>query len=130
MVITKCYSRRHGFLRLDLLHENLAHLHAAHLGASLGHDIARAVPLVQRVVHSLFNLLHRGYTGVYASGDGDKGVAKCPFSFYDTWVNNPELAQAQVEKITRGHIGVNCCPVAGVPTPSQEQVMMETENLT
>ena len=27
-------------------------------------------------------------------------------------------------------IGVNCCPVAGVPTPSQEQVMMETENLT
>ena len=78
----------------------------------------------------LFKLLHRGYTGVYASGDGDKGVAKCPFTFYDTWVNNPELAQAQVEKITRGHIGVNCCPVAGVPTPSQEQVMMETENLT
>jgi amidase len=78
----------------------------------------------------LFKLLHRGYTGVYASGDGDKGVAKCPFTFYDTWVNNPELAQAQVEKITRGHIGVNCCPVPGVPLPSQEQVMMESENLT
>jgi amidase len=67
---------------------------------------------------------------VYASGDGDKGVAKCPFSFYETWVNTPEIAQAQVEQITRGHIGVDCCPVAGVPRPSQEQVMTESENLT
>ena len=45
-------------------------------------------------------------------------------------MNTPEIAQAQVEKITRGHIGVDCCPVAGVPRPSQEQVMTESENLT
>jgi len=45
-------------------------------------------------------------------------------------VNTPEIAQAQVEQITRGHIGVDCCPVAGVPRPSQEQVMTESENLT
>ena len=65
----------------------------------------------------LFKLLHRGYTGVYASGDGDKGVAECPFSFYKTWVNTPEIAQMQVESITRAHIGLECCPVAGVPNP-------------
>mmetsp|Transcript_3365 Transcript_3365/g.11149 ORF Transcript_3365/g.11149 Transcript_3365/m.11149 type:complete len:359 (-) Transcript_3365:417-1493(-) len=68
----------------------------------------------------LFKLLHRGYTGVVASGDGDKGVATCPFSFYETWVNNPEQAQRQVETITREHIGVTACPVAGIPNPGEE----------
>ena len=67
----------------------------------------------------MFKLLHRGYTGVFNSGDGDKGVAECPFSFYKTWVNEPLKAQQRVEEITRAHIGVACCPVAGVPNPSQ-----------
>lgn len=67
----------------------------------------------------MFKLLHRGYTGVYNSGDGDKGIATCPFSFYKTWVENPLLAQAQVEEITRPTIGVECCPVAGIPKPSE-----------
>ncbi|CAL6388921.1 unnamed protein product [Bathycoccus prasinos] len=62
----------------------------------------------------------RGYTGVYNSGDGDKGVAKCPFSFYETWVNNPELAQKQVEDMTRSTIGVHCCPVYNLPTQDRE----------
>mmetsp|Transcript_18616 Transcript_18616/g.59536 ORF Transcript_18616/g.59536 Transcript_18616/m.59536 type:complete len:356 (+) Transcript_18616:152-1219(+) len=67
----------------------------------------------------LFKLLHRGYTGVYNSGDGDKGVATCPFEFYKTWVEKPLLAQQQVEAITRPTIGVECCPVAGVPKPEE-----------
>lgn len=59
-------------------------------------------------------------TGVYASGDGDKGVAECPFDFYKTWVNDPAAAQAQMEAITRPTIGVAECPVPGVPTPRQD----------
>ena len=83
----------------------------------------------------MFKLLHRGYTGVYSSGDGDKGVATCPFEFYHTWVNEPLKAQAQVEAITRKTIGVSCCPVPGIPDPSgtlekaATHELMETDSL-
>ena len=70
--------------------------------------------------NQLFKLLHRGYTGVYDNVDGTKGVAECPFEFYKTWVTNPLLAQEMVEKITRKTIGVSCCPVPGIPQPSEE----------
>ena len=55
--------------------------------------------------NQLFKLTHRGYTGVYANGDGEKGICECPFEWYREWVLNPKRAQEMAEQVTRKTIG-------------------------
>ncbi len=56
----------------------------------------------------LFKLVHRGYTGMIASGDGNKGTAALPYDFYRKWVEDPEGTREAVggdDAIHRGDFG-------------------------
>ncbi|WKB35404.1 hypothetical protein QS257_17895 [Terrilactibacillus sp. S3-3] len=43
----------------------------------------------------LFNLTHRGYSAI------ENGVSASPYSFYQTWADDPEKAKEICESLTR-----------------------------
>ena len=83
--------------------------------AALSKSLIRDFRANAQSQNHLFKLLHRGYTGMINSGEGEKGLSQCPYDFYRQWVLNSEQACEVVEGITRDKVGTAECPIVGLP---------------
>lgn len=49
------------------------------------------------------------------SRENASGKAERPYEFYRRWIADPEAMRQHVESLTRGEVGVEDCPIKGIP---------------